>query len=194
MFFYLYLSTYAHTHTHVGDASTLLSNPTTRPFLVFTAPVPCIHSRGQRTEAWLYIHMYIHVSISIYLYLYLHIYICTHTPIFMFVTRTRPCLRQARARSFFFLSRSLYLQPFLVFSAADCAPRRGYIYKSTYMYLYLYPYMYIHISISISIYLHMNTHTHMYEQALVCLSNREIVDASRGRTFHCKMANNRFFH
>ena len=30
-----------------------------------------------------------------------------------------------------------------------------------------------------------------YEQALVCLSNREIVDASRGCTFHCKMANNR---
>jgi len=32
-----------------------------------------------------------------------------------------------------------------------------------------------------------------YEQALFCLSNREIVDASRGCTFHCKMANNRFF-
>ena len=32
-----------------------------------------------------------------------------------------------------------------------------------------------------------------YEQALVCLSSREIVYASRGRTFHCKMANNRFF-
>ena len=32
-----------------------------------------------------------------------------------------------------------------------------------------------------------------YEQALVCLSNRELVDASRGCTFHCKMANNRFF-
>ena len=31
------------------------------------------------------------------------------------------------------------------------------------------------------------------EQALVCLSNREIVDASRGRTFHCEMANNLFF-
>jgi len=31
------------------------------------------------------------------------------------------------------------------------------------------------------------------EQALVCLSDREIVDASRGCTFHCKMANNRFF-
>jgi len=30
-----------------------------------------------------------------------------------------------------------------------------------------------------------------YEQTLVCLSNREIVDASRGRTLHCKMANNR---
>jgi len=30
-----------------------------------------------------------------------------------------------------------------------------------------------------------------YEQALVCLSNREIVDASRGCTVHCKMANNR---
>jgi len=34
---------------------------------------------------------------------------------------------------------------------------------------------------------------HEHEQALVCLSNREIVYASRGRTFHCKMANNRFF-
>jgi len=30
-----------------------------------------------------------------------------------------------------------------------------------------------------------------HEQVLVCLSNREIVDASRGRTFYCKMANNR---
>ena len=29
-----------------------------------------------------------------------------------------------------------------------------------------------------------------HEQALVCLSNREIVDASRRRPFHCKMANN----
>jgi len=29
-----------------------------------------------------------------------------------------------------------------------------------------------------------------HEQALVCLSNREIVDASRGRTFHYKMASN----
>jgi len=29
------------------------------------------------------------------------------------------------------------------------------------------------------------------EQALVFLSNREIVDASRGCTFHCKMANTR---
>ena len=32
-----------------------------------------------------------------------------------------------------------------------------------------------------------------YAQALVCLSNREIVDASRWYTFRCKMANNRFF-
>ena len=32
-----------------------------------------------------------------------------------------------------------------------------------------------------------------YEQALVCLSNRDIFDASRGRTFHCKTAKNRFF-
>ena len=30
-----------------------------------------------------------------------------------------------------------------------------------------------------------------YEQVLVCLSNGEIVDASRWCTFHCKMANNR---
>jgi len=29
------------------------------------------------------------------------------------------------------------------------------------------------------------------EQALVCLFNREILDASRGRPLHCKMANNR---
>ena len=29
-----------------------------------------------------------------------------------------------------------------------------------------------------------------HEQALVCLSNREIVDASRWCTFHCKMAKN----
>jgi len=38
------------------------------------------------------------------------------------------------------------------------------------------------------------THTeHLHtenEQALVCLSNREILDVSRGRPFHCKMANN----
>ena len=39
----------------------------------------------------------------------------------------------------------------------------------------------------------MNKDIHFYEQALVCLSNREIVDASRGRTFHCKMAKYRFF-
>jgi len=30
----------------------------------------------------------------------------------------------------------------------------------------------------------------IYEQAVVCLFNRKTVDASRGRTFHCKMANN----
>ena len=35
--------------------------------------------------------------------------------------------------------------------------------------------------------------SYMYEQALVCLSNREIVDASRGCTFHCKVANIRCF-
>jgi len=35
--------------------------------------------------------------------------------------------------------------------------------------------------------------TRRNEQALVCLSNRETVDASRGCTFHCKMTNNRFF-
>jgi len=31
----------------------------------------------------------------------------------------------------------------------------------------------------------------VHKQALVCLSNREIMDASRGRTCHCLMANNR---
>jgi len=31
----------------------------------------------------------------------------------------------------------------------------------------------------------------LIEQALVCLSNREMADASRGRPFHCKMTNNR---
>jgi len=48
----------------------------------------------------------------------------------------------------------------------------------------------------------MNIHIHIYMlflpahgQALVFLSYREMVDASRGRTFCCKMANdnNRFF-
>jgi len=29
------------------------------------------------------------------------------------------------------------------------------------------------------------------DQALVCICNRENVDASRGRIFHCKMAKNR---
>jgi len=40
------------------------------------------------------------------------------------------------------------------------------------------------------VYRHPYIHVNMYEQALVCLSNREIVDASRGSTFHCKMTNN----
>jgi len=40
---------------------------------------------------------------------------------------------------------------------------------------------------------HAGTRTNVNEQALVCLSNEEIVDASRGRTFHCEMANNRCF-
>ena len=31
----------------------------------------------------------------------------------------------------------------------------------------------------------------MHAQALACLSNREVIDATKGRTFHCKMANNR---
>ena len=33
--------------------------------------------------------------------------------------------------------------------------------------------------------------SYYYEQALVCLSNRYIVDASRARTFQCNMANHR---
>ena len=86
-----------------------------------------------------------------------------------------------------------------------------YVYINIYLYLYLYLYMYTYI---ICKYTYTHTHIHMrqfatlcvvvrsgrtsgcvrYEQALVCLSNREIVDASRGRTFHCKMANNRFFY
>ena len=32
-----------------------------------------------------------------------------------------------------------------------------------------------------------------HQQALVCLSTLEILDVSRGRPFHCKMANTRFF-
>jgi len=46
--------------------------------------------------------------------------------------------------------------------------------------------------ITLNIYTYMYIHT--YEQALVCLSNREIVDASRERRFHCKIANNRFLY
>jgi len=66
--------------------------------------------------------------------------------------------------------------------------------------MYIYAYIYIHIYIHA--YHTQTTHTHIYmissdlalnEQALVCLSNRKLVDASRGRTFHYKMANNVFF-
>ena len=31
------------------------------------------------------------------------------------------------------------------------------------------------------------------KQALVCLSDRQILDVSRGRSFHCKQANTRLF-
>ena len=36
-------------------------------------------------------------------------------------------------------------------------------------------------------------HRRVNEQALLYLSNREIADASRWETFHCKIANNRVF-
>jgi len=66
------------------------------------------------------------------------------------------------------------------------------------MYRYMYPRQhYIAPLAAVVRLVRLYTHTHMYnylyEQALVCLCNRDIVDASRGRTFHCNMANDRFF-
>ena len=60
----------------------------------------------------------------------------------------------------------------------------------------------INLSINLSIYLSrvnpVQLHKRVplrrcryYGKALVYLSNRDSVDASRGRIFHCKMANNR---
>jgi len=69
------------------------------------------------------------------------------------------------------------------------------------MYIHIFLYLYLDIYIYIYIYIRNGRRDRKAsrrrgalpnEQALVHLSNREIVDASRGRTFDCKMANNRF--
>ena len=41
--------------------------------------------------------------------------------------------------------------------------------------------------------IHPSIYLTVYEQALVCPSNGEILDVSRGRPCHCKMADNRGF-
>ena len=85
-----------------------------------------------------------------------------------------------------------------------------YVYVCGYIYIYIYTYMCTHMYIIsvfyVYLYLHLDLVLHLdidvyaffemrpsYEQTLVCLSNRETVDASRGWTSHCEMANNRFF-
>ena len=115
----------------------------------------------------------------------------------------------------------IYLHIILDRGGGGGAPRRGERLSSSLMYIYLYLYIYSCMSIYIYIYrgggrgaprrgerlsnsliyIYVCIHTHIYiytevrshEQALVCLSNREIVDASRWCTFHCKIANNRVF-
>jgi len=37
----------------------------------------------------------------------------------------------------------------------------------------------------------MYVYIYIYEQALVCLYNKQILGVSRGQPIHCKMANNR---
>lgn len=54
-------------------------------------------------------------------------------------------------------------------------------YELTYLHTYMHTYMQTHLL------------TYLHQQALVCLSNRKIVDASKGRTFHWKMTNNLVF-
>ena len=56
-----------------------------------------------------------------------------------------------------------------------------------YIYVFLYAYMYTHAHA----HARTQTNTILNEQALVCLSNRKLVNASRGRPLHYKMANNR---
>jgi len=65
-----------------------------------------------------------------------------------------------------------------------------------YMYIFIYIYIHIYVCACISMYVYMlylRIERLLHATALVCLSNREIVDASRGCTYHCKMADNLFF-
>ena len=75
------------------------------------------------------------------------------------------------------------------------------MYICVYMYLYIYIYIYtdstrrqprsMRVNPTSSRYF-CRVHTN-HEQALVCLFNRNIIDASTGRQFHSKIANNRVF-
>ena len=76
-----------------------------------------------------------------------------------------------------------------------------YIYICMHTYIHTHTYTYIRIYIHMYIYIYINKYISSpverlferldYEQALVCISYREIFDASTGCTCHCKMANNR---
>ena len=66
------------------------------------------------------------------------------------------------------------------------------------VYIYIFIYVYVCVCVCLCVYICVYvctyvglTHSPDYKQALICLSNREMVDASRGRPFHCKMANDR---
>ena len=67
------------------------------------------------------------------------------------------------------------------------------VYTHTHRYLSRNIATYLLTHMSINIHLCARAHVCEDEQALVCLSNREIVDASSGRIFHCKIAKNRVF-
>ena len=140
-----------------------------------------IHTHTQPYKCILY-HMYIiHIYyVYIYVYIYIHIYHLIYRYLYLH------------------LSRSIYISI--------------YTHTHTCIYIYIYIYLYINIStymcIYISIYKVLAPRVNLsassssilsrghpyksvicmdtYEQALACLSNREMVDASRERTFHCE--------
>jgi len=111
-------------------------------------------------------------------HIYIFIYMYTHTYTYTYTNTCRSCSITA-ARGFQARNRCLFM--FI----------NVYIY--VYIYIYISTYIYIYIYIYINIYISRARRLGLTIESLVCLSNGEIVDASRSRTFQCEMADNRYF-